>query len=65
MRKCTYVEVIDLRIMVLWSIGFIANRHCIPPHHISLCPLLRSAVSFMKSSGTNPIIFSSYAMINV
>jgi len=30
-RKCTYLEVIDLRIMVLWSIGFIANRHRIPP----------------------------------
>ena len=30
-RKCTYVEVIDLRIMVLWSTGFIANRHRIPP----------------------------------
>jgi len=30
-RKCTNVEVIDLRIMVLWSIGFIANRHRIPP----------------------------------
>jgi len=25
------VEVIDLRIMVLWSIGFIANRHRIRP----------------------------------
>jgi len=32
--------VIDLRIMVLWSIGFIANRHRIPPHQIILCPLL-------------------------
>jgi len=38
-RKCTYVEVTDLRIMVLWSIGFITNRHR-TPHQISLCPLL-------------------------
>jgi len=38
-RKCTYAKVIDLRIMVLWSIGFIANRHR-TPHQISLCPLL-------------------------
>jgi len=30
-RKCTYAKVIDLHSMVLWSIGFIANRHCIPP----------------------------------
>jgi len=29
--KCTFVKVIDLCIMVLWSIGFIANRHPIPP----------------------------------
>ena len=26
-RKCTYAKVIDLRNMVLWSIGFIANRY--------------------------------------
>ena len=31
---------IGLRIMVLWSIGFITNRHRIPPQQISLCPLL-------------------------
>ena len=31
---------IDLRNMVLWSIGFIANQYRIPPHQISLCPLL-------------------------
>jgi len=31
-RKCTYAKVIDLRNMVLWSIGFIANRYRIPPH---------------------------------
>jgi len=30
-RKCTYAKVIDLRNMVLWSIGFIANRYRIPP----------------------------------
>jgi len=35
-----YVEGIDLRNMVLWSIGLSANRHRIPPHQISLCPLL-------------------------
>jgi len=39
-RNCTYAKVIDLRIMVLWSIGFIANWRRIPPHQISLCPLL-------------------------
>jgi len=39
-RNCTYVEVIGFRIMVLWSIGFITNRHRILPHQISLCPLL-------------------------
>ena len=39
-HKCTHVEVIGLRIMVLWSIGFITNRHRIPPQQISLCPLL-------------------------
>jgi len=40
-RKCMYAKVIDLRNMVLWSIGFIANRYRIPtPHQISLCPLL-------------------------
>jgi len=33
-------KVIDLRDMVLWSIGFIANRHRIPPQQISLYPLL-------------------------
>ena len=26
--------------MVLWSIGFIANRYRTPPYQISLCPLL-------------------------
>jgi len=30
----------DLRNMVLWRIGFIANRSRIPPHQINLCPLL-------------------------
>jgi len=30
-RKCTYAKVIDLHNMVLWSIGFIANRYRIPP----------------------------------
>jgi len=30
-RKCTYAKVIDLRITVLWSIGFIANWRRIPP----------------------------------
>jgi len=30
----------DLRNMVLWSIGFIANRYRIPPQQISLGPLL-------------------------
>jgi len=30
-RKCTYAKVINLRIMVLWSIGFIANGYGIPP----------------------------------
>jgi len=30
MYVCGNVKVIDIRIMVLWSIGFIANRHCIP-----------------------------------
>ena len=39
-RKCTYAKVIDLRNMVLWSIGFIANRYRITPHQINLCPLL-------------------------
>jgi len=34
------VDVIDLRNTVLWSIGLSANRHRIPPHQISLCPLL-------------------------
>jgi len=35
-----YAKVIYLRNMFLWSIGFIANRYRIPPHQISLCPLL-------------------------
>jgi len=39
-RKCTYAKVIDLRNMALWSVGFIANWHRIPPHQISLCALL-------------------------
>ena len=39
-RKCTYAKVIELCNMVLWSIEFIANRYRIPPHQISLCPLL-------------------------
>ena len=30
-RKCTYAKVIGLRNMVLWNIGFIANRYRIPP----------------------------------
>jgi len=30
-RKCTCAKVTDLRNMVLWSIGFIANRYCTPP----------------------------------
>ena len=30
-RNCTYAKVIDLRIMVLWSVGFIANWLRIPP----------------------------------
>ena len=41
-RKCTYVKVMDLCNMVLWTIGFIANRYRISPHQISLCPLLTS-----------------------
>jgi len=39
-RKCSYAKVIDLRNMVLWSIGFIANQYRITPHQSSLCPLL-------------------------
>jgi len=42
--------VIDLRIMVLWSIGFIANRHRIPPHQIILCPLLPETNFFRSKS---------------
>ena len=38
--KCAYAKVIDLRNMVLWSIRFIAKQYRIPPHQISLCPLL-------------------------
>jgi len=38
-RQCTYAKVIDLRNMVLWSIGFIANRYR-TLHQFSLCPLL-------------------------
>jgi len=33
-RKCTYAKVIDLRNMVLWNIGFIANRYCIAHRRI-------------------------------
>jgi len=40
------VEVIDFRIMALWSIGFIANRHLIPLHQIILCPLLLRPVRY-------------------
>jgi len=40
-RKCTYAKVIDLCIMVLWSIGFIiAISRRIPLYQINLCPLL-------------------------
>ena len=35
-----YAKMIDLRIVVLWSIGFIAKLTSHPPHQISLCPLL-------------------------
>jgi len=57
-RKCTYAKVIDLRIMVLWSIAFIANRHRIP-HQISLCPLLLPGIFFgwqVPRSTTNCIV---------
>ena len=47
LRKCTYAKVIDLRNMVLWSIGFIANRFRIPSHQISLCPLLLPCCAFI------------------
>jgi len=40
-RKRTYAKVVDLHNMVLWTIGFIANRYHIPPNQISLCPLLQ------------------------
>jgi len=46
-RKCTYAKVIDLRNMVLWSIGFIANQYRIPPNQISLCPLLYGTTVFL------------------
>ena len=38
---------IDLCNMVLWSIGFIANRYRIPPQ-LSLCPLLGVTLSFAR-----------------
>jgi len=49
-HKCTYAKVIDLRNMVLWSIGFIANRYRIP-HQISLCPLLYSGFVYVGGCG--------------
>ena len=47
-RKCTYAKVIDVRNMVLWSIGFIANRCRISPHQIILCPLLYTSWNFKR-----------------
>jgi len=57
-RKCTFAKVIDLRNMVLWSIGFIANRYRIPPHQISLCPLLIGTF-VNKDTTSNETIISS------
>ena len=44
-----YAEMVDLRNMVLWTIGFIANWYRIPPHQISLCPQLEADEMFAKS----------------
>ena len=44
-RKNTYAKVIDLRNVVLWTIGFIANRYRIPPDQCSLCPLLAKSIT--------------------
>jgi len=51
-RKCTYAKVIDLRNIVLWSIGFIANRYR-TPHQISLCLLLLSVDRFLLQDQKN------------
>ena len=50
---------IDLRNMVVWSIGFIANRHRIPPHQISLCRLLRS-INYSAAQITAPSQSSAF-----
>jgi len=52
-RKCTHAKVIDLRNMVLWSIGFIANRHRIPPTKFAClryCPLVTVGGSISQNS---------------
>ena len=40
---------IDIRNMVLWSIGLITNRYRIPAHQISVCPLLFKSSNFVRS----------------
>ena len=62
-RKCTYAKVIDLRNMVLWNFGFIANRYRIPPHQIGLCPLL-VVTPHLGTSALNAILTRESTNIN-
>jgi len=48
-RKCTYAKVIDLRNMVLWSIGLIANQYRIPPTKLACVRFWQPRVSGEKS----------------
>ena len=62
-RKCTCAKVIDLRNMVLWNFGFIANRYRIPPHQIGLCPLL-VVTPHLGTSALNAILTRESTNIN-
>jgi len=48
-HKCTYAKVIDVHSMMLWSVGFIANRHRIPPPNQPVPVLLLSTVTVTYS----------------
>ena len=50
-RKCTYAKVIDLRNMVLWSIGFIANRYRMPPTKLACVRYWPDVVYTTKIAG--------------